>query len=203
MNKKYFFIFFILIFFINQQVCSGPHLNQTLIFSKNKNFHEISRKCVYLIRKSGREILKNSCTSCRSVGITRKRSGIPTPIMRRYVIPANSHLVLPFRGPGQSRVKNDLACKGNSKSQNFSQEKKIKRKKKADTKCIYMQQSPSGKIVLINSCKTCRVAGLQRVNSMGRSLGRQFIKLQPQKKSIVKQLGAAQVKIIGDIECPK
>lgn len=184
----------------NTLLANSAHEN---LYKKISSFSSVSLKCVSLKKKSAREVIINNCNECRSVGITRKRSGIPTPVVRRYLVPARSQIFLPFRGPGQTRISNDLACKGNKESQNFKPLKNEGGLESSKSNCISLRQAANGKVILVNSCKLCRGVAIDRLNKIGRSLGRQFLKINPLSIIEIRRFNASRVRLLGEISCER
>jgi hypothetical protein len=168
----------------------APSVTET----RNPNLTTIATKCTRLIRRSGRETLINTCNSCRLVGVTRKRAGIPTPVRREFSLAGRSQFPVPFRGPGVSRITSDIMCKGqpNPNAAPVNTEKK----------CVSLEQRPQGKVVMVNSCGTCRGVAIQRMTRAGQSLGLQAYKIFPQAVVMVTPKGAARVAIAGEVACP-
>ena len=64
----------------------------------------VALKCVHIVRRQGRNVLVNTCPVCRSVQVKHARPGGAAPSLRAFTLAETSRFVLPFRGPGQSRV---------------------------------------------------------------------------------------------------
>ena len=200
-HPQILFLLIISIFLNPTLSWSATNLPITSKINSSKNLRLVASQCLYLTKKYGREAIINKCTSCRSVGLTRKRPGIPAPIMRRYTIPANSKFSSPFRGPGQTRITSNTACKGNARTQHFNPKPKRHSSQKLDSRCVALKKMSSGQIFLVNSCNSCRGVAIERMNTAGLSLGRQIFKLMPLNASHVNHLGASRVGLIGEISC--
>ena len=200
-HPQIYFLLIILIFLVPTSSWSAPNSPMISKISSSKNLRLVASQCVHLTKKYGSEAIINRCTSCRSVGLTRRRPGIPAPIMRRYTIPANSKFPTPFRGPGQTRITSDTACKGSAKAQSFNLKTKRDSSQNSGNRCVALKQMTNGQTFLVNSCHSCRGVAIERMNSAGRSLGRQIFKLKPLAASHVDNLGASRVGLIGEVSC--
>jgi len=174
---------------------AGPVISP-LSAAAHPAFQKIATKCTRLVRRGGSDTLINTCNTCRIVSVTRKRKGISTPTRREFNLAARSQFPVPFRGPGSSRITSDILCKG-AKSKNAHPVNSAQ-----DKKCVALEQRPGGKVVLVNSCQSCRGVAVHRVNKAGRSLGLQAYKLFPQASARVAPKGAASVTISGEVSCP-
>jgi len=174
---------------------AGPVISP-VIGTGNPVLQKIATKCTRLVRRGSSETLINTCNTCRIVSVTRKRKGIATPTRREFNLSARSQFPVPFRGPGSSRITSDILCKG-AKSKNAHPVNSAQ-----DKKCVALEQRPGGKVVLVNSCGSCRGVAVHRVNKAGRSLGLQAYKLFPQAVARVAPKGAASVIISGEVACP-
>ena len=70
-------------------------------------------KCAQLVQdKGGRQTIWNRCGKCISVSVERRRPGSSNsiPNMRTYNIGVGSKQLLPFRGPGLTRITNETVC---------------------------------------------------------------------------------------------
>jgi hypothetical protein len=156
----------------------------------------VGGKCTRLIRRNGRESIYNACSSCRKVSVIRKRRGISTPVRREFNLLPGAKLPIPFRGPGSSRITSDILCKGapnpNQHPINSG----------STEKCVALEQRPQGKVVLVNSCGTCRGVAINRTTKSGRSMGIQAYKLRPLGVVGVVPKGADHVVIAGEVACP-
>ena len=103
---------------------------------------------------------------CRIVNIIRKRPGNAVPVSRSFNVQPNLQITVPFRGPGRSRIISERACKGDPGAP-INLADPNPRKKKAPEKCIGMQQTSSGGITLVNKCKACKAALIERQNRTG------------------------------------
>lgn len=157
----------------------------------------VSYQCIYLARDRGREVLVNACGKCITVGLIRERHGGLAPQSRRYNVQKGSTFALPFRGPGFTRMKSKFPC---AREQGAVPNLAKPETAKAPEKCISIKRASAG-VVLKNSCGSCRVAGVERFDARRRSLGREYLKVR-KRDVLVRQRGAAQVGLIGDVECP-
>ncbi len=105
-----------------------------------------SKKCVLLVRQSGRDVLVNACNTCRVVHVQRKRPGEGFPVTRTFTLAKRTQTPLSFRGRGQSRIISDGAC-GDSAPEQLEGEK-----------CVKFHRFPNGSPGLFNQCPACRVA---------------------------------------------
>lgn len=157
-------------------------------------------KCARLVPTGGREVIVNICSACRVVNITRKRPGNAVPVMRSYNVPPKSTFPVPFRGPGRSRVTSVLPCKGEAgAARNLVDEKP---KRKAPEACVSLERVKTGGIALVNKCGACKAAMIERQNKSGGNGQRQAYKLKPLSVKEVPSLGAAQIGLVGEINCP-
>jgi len=182
---------------------TGPgasHAAGPMTSSVNKDgnplLQKVATRCTRLIRRGSSETLVNTCNTCRIVSVTRKRTGISTPVRREFNLAARSRFPVPFRGPGNTRITSDILCKG-SPSKSAHPINSVQTKK-----CVALEQRQNGKVVLVNSCGTCRGVAVHRVNKAGRSLGLQAYKLFPQAVAQVAPKGATSVTISGEVACP-
>jgi len=70
-------------------------------------------RCAQLVRdQTGREAIVNTCNACIAVKVERRRPGqnLGTPNLRDFLIPPGSNQLLPFRGPGVTRIMSQDAC---------------------------------------------------------------------------------------------
>lgn len=85
----------------------------TMAFVDTANAIAIN-KCIRLIRNPqvGSEIIVNTCRKCMTAKIQRKRPGgvTGTPTQREFNLQPGTQLPLPFRGPGQTRIKREAPC---------------------------------------------------------------------------------------------
>jgi len=65
-------------------------------------------RCIRLVRdpQVGRETIVNMCNTCMVAKVTRQRPGSAsgTPTLRDFTLLPGNQLLLPFRGPGQTRI---------------------------------------------------------------------------------------------------
>ena len=158
-------------------------------------------KCARLLPTGAREVLIDQCSKCRVVNITRKRPGNAVPISRSFNVQPNSQITVPFRGPGRSRITSERACKGDAGAA-INLADPNPQKKKAPELCVGMQQTPSGGITLVNKCKACKAALIERQNSAGGDGKRQAYKVSPQSAIEVLSKGAAQIALLAEVDCP-
>lgn len=113
-------------------------------------------QCIRLVEESGREILLNTCTDCRSVDVSRKRPGSQPANTRSYMMAGESRMTLPFRGPGHTRVVAETACTG-ADDQMAGE----------DRKCVTMHNTADRGMVLVNGCQVCRKVDFERIHAGG------------------------------------
>lgn len=72
-------------------------------------------RCIRVVRdpQVGRETLVNRCNTCMVAKVTRQRPGNAsgTPTLRDFTLLPGNQLLLPFRGPGQTRI-TEAPCAG-------------------------------------------------------------------------------------------
>lgn len=157
-------------------------------------------KCTHILPTGGREVIINSCGSCRVVSILRKRPGNAVPISRTYNVQGLSTIPVPFRGPGRSRITSELPCKGEKgAARNLVDPSPRKKNSKA---CVSLVKAASGSIVLSNTCKACRAVLIERLGGASGKGERQAYKVAPRSMMSVPSKGAKQVALIGEINCP-
>jgi hypothetical protein len=81
----------------------------------------------------------------------------------------------------------------------------VPNKKKAEKKiqvCITMTESPGGGVQLINKCKVCKAALIERQNKSGANGKRQAYMVNPKTPVPVPSNGAAQVALLAEVDCP-
>jgi len=191
-------LFFLL---YNSTLYTKTLIPQDLSLIENQNLHLIGMRCVKILKKKGRDILLNKCNSCRSVSLTRRRSGIPTPVIRRYTIPAKAQFPIPFRGPGQTRLSNDTACKSSHPKKPSTSNQGLNSFPKPQVKCSILKRISSGVIFLVNSCKTCKIAVVQRFHANGYPLSQELLKLNSLESAVIKPKGGSRVKVIHEAKC--
>jgi hypothetical protein len=97
-----------------------------------------------------------------------------------------------------------LPCKGdpgaakNLMDPNLGKKKENTRKEK----CIALEQSPVGGLQLVNICKTCKAALIERQFSSNIRKKRQAYKIFPNLPLAVPQLGASQISLLAEVNCP-
>ena len=158
-------------------------------------------KCARLLPPGAPEVIINQCSKCRIVNIIRKRPGNAVPVSRSFNVQSNSQITVPFRGPGRSRIISERACKGDPGAP-INLADPNPRKKKAPEKCIGMQQTSSGGITLVNKCKACKAALIERQNRTGGNGKRHAYKVAPQSAIEVLSKGAAQIALLAEVDCP-
>ena len=192
----------LVIIFLIGPAASWVKPEHTILSKANAGILKLAgAKCTFIAVHSGREFIKNTCNSCRSVGVTRKRPGISVPVVRRYIVQAASQLALPFRGPGRTRITKELTCKGNSDSQTFNQNPQRSLPKQASTKCVMLKPFSKNEVILANFCNSCRSVGLERLNANGLSLGEQAFRVSSRQAIRIKRRAASQIKITSQIQC--
>lgn len=113
--------------------------------------------CVRLAKRSGREIVVNTCATCRVVKVSRKRPGSNPASFRTYTVAPSSTMTLPFRGPGRTRLNGDTPCAG----------KEAPVAAAADRQCVGLRKNDKGDTVLVNGCEVCRKVDLERIHANG------------------------------------
>ena len=160
-----------------------------------------ANRCTRLIPTGGREVIVNSCNTCRTVGITRKRPGIALPVMRSFSVQAKSSFQVPFRGPGRSRLTSERACKGEVGASENLVEPGLRRK--TTNVCVSLEKVKTGGVALVNKCKVCKAALIERQNRLGGNVQRQAYKVGPKTVLPVPSKGQARVGLVGEIDCPR
>lgn len=157
-------------------------------------------QCVRLIPDGGREVIFNACSSCRVVGITRRRPGNAVPVSRTYNVQPHSQFPVPFRGPGRSRITYELPCKGEPGAARNLVDPPPQRK--AEGACVSLEKTRAGGAALVNRCRVCKAVLIERKDRIGGSQ-RQAYKVAPQSVMAVPSKGMAGVGLVGEIACPK
>ena len=166
---------------------------------QSSRFKLIAMKCVRLSRDGPSETLVNSCGGCRIVSVARKRSGIAMPILRSFNVYPHAPYILPFKGPGRSRITTIQNCQSNEADSRDA----VKRNMGNELgKCVVLKQMINGSAIIINGCNTCRGAAIQRINQNGQLMNRQAYKLTPNQSILIKPKGATQLGLIAEIPCP-
>ncbi len=156
-------------------------------------------KCTRLLPTGGREVIINTCNKCRIVNIIRKRPGNAVPVTRKYNIQPNSKITVPFRGPGRSRITSELPCKGDPGAAiNLMDPKPNKKPAKV---CVALEKSKDGGVLLVNSCKVCKAALIERQDQSGGNPKRQAYKVAAKSTVPVPQNGAAKVGYLAEVDC--
>lgn len=65
--------------------------------------------CVMLLPDDGGTLI-NRCESCREVTLERMRLGESIPNIRAMTLPGDASALMPFRGPGRTRIIGERAC---------------------------------------------------------------------------------------------
>ena len=169
------------------------------IFMSSPHLIPVALGCTRLGKQSGREVLINSCGTCRIVKVQRKRPGASAPINRTLTLAPRTTTQLSFRGPGQSRVMSDTACKSSSVGkvpprQGSSLDNDGK-------KCLKLAQSPAG-MGLVNACKECRAAVVERVDAQGNRKS-QTVVIAGASAVKIPSKGATGVRIQSEKICPR
>ena len=152
----------------------------------------VAMKCTRVFKQQGREILLNTCGSCRIVKLQRTRPGASAPINRTLTVAAKTRTELSFRGPGQTRIQSDSSCKGDAKSAPAPQISDAKR-------CIQMKQTTDG-IGLVNPCKECRIAIVERVDKFS-NRKQETIAIAGQSAMKLESRGAAGARVLSEKAC--
>lgn len=160
---------------------------------------EAAGNCVRLVPDRGSEKIVNACNACRVVSIRRKRPGIAVPVMRTYNVQPKSIFPVSFKGPGRSRITSVTPCKGDAGA--AANLVKPQNNEVARKQCVNLKEVLGGGVALVNSCKECRAAAIERYNPQGRSLGREAFKINGQTVKKVPPRGAARVGYLADIPC--
>ncbi len=153
------------------------------------------QKCSRIIRQNGRDVLINTCGDCRIVGIQRSRPGQSAPISRKVTIPSKSRVTLSFRGPGQSRITSDNACRPKAGGQSLAPGAA----RNDGVQCIQMNRSGAG-LALINTCGRCRMAVIERLNNQG-GKRMQNVAIGARKAIALPSKGAAYARILSEKNC--
>jgi len=157
-------------------------------------------QCTRLVPTGGREMIVNACTACRVVSIIRSRPGNDVPVSRTYNVPPRSTFPVPFRGPGRSRITAEVPCKGDpGAAQDLINPAPKKQVAKA---CVNLAKVKSGDVMLVNDCGACKAVLVERQNRLGRGTDRQAYLVNGQSAVAVVSKGAAQIGLIGEIDCP-
>lgn len=73
-------------------------------------------RCIRVVRDAqvGRETIVNVCKVCMVAKVARQRPGTSsgTPTLRDFTLLPGNQLLLPFRGPGQTRI-TEVPCPQN------------------------------------------------------------------------------------------
>ncbi len=161
---------------------------------------KVSNRCARLLPTGGREVIINVCSSCLIVNITRKRPGIAVPVARTFNVQPKSSIQVPFRGPGRSRITSVIPCKGEKgAAPNLVDQKPLNKK---DKKCVALEKGKTGQVSLVNTCRVCKAALIERQSKSGKGQ-RQAYKIGPKSVLPIQSKGAAQVGLVGEIDCPK
>jgi hypothetical protein len=155
-------------------------------------------ECIRHRRTGTGEILVNSCEACMVVGVTRLRSGISTPEVRKFNVQGKMSLALPFRGPGRTSLGSIYPCE---------QANLVKPETLADDnakKCITLETDKrNGGVFLVNNCRACRAASVIRMAANGKPLGRQAYVIGAKGNLRLSSRGAAMVGLTSEDDCPR
>ncbi len=121
----------------------GEAPNPLLVLARKK-------KCVTLVRQSGRDVLVNRCASCRIVSVQKKRPGEGFPVTRSLTLAKRTKTPLSFRGGGSVRILSDVGCKESTPE------------KLQGGKCVRFHRFPDGSPALFNECPACRMVVVER-----------------------------------------
>ena len=127
-------------------------------------------------------------------------TSIPVPVARTFNVQPKSSVVVPFRGPGRSRITSVLPCKGEKgAATNLVDEKPLK---KNDQKCVSLEKGKTGQVSLVNGCRVCKAVLIERQSKTGKGQ-RQAYKIGPGSVLPIQPKGAARVGVVGEIDCPR
>lgn len=163
---------------------------------------EAALKCTRLVKTAGGEQLVNTCGSCRIVKIQRKRPSAAAPINRTLTLAPKTTTGLSFRGPGQSRILSDTACRPPA-STSSAPGKAGKSARAGGKRCIVMQRTNKAGVAglaLANTCGECRMAVVERIGGKGERRS-QSIAIGGRSLMPIASLGALQAKILDDRPC--
>ncbi|NQV47572.1 MAG: hypothetical protein HQ504_07300 [Rhodospirillaceae bacterium] len=153
----------------------------------------VALKCSRIIQQQGREILINTCGSCRIVKVSRTRPGATAPINRTLTVAPKTQTGLSFKGPGQTRIQSDTPCKpqgaGATPAPLASDNKR----------CIQMQQTVAG-LGLVNPCKECRVAVVERVDQFS-NRRQETVAIAGQSAIKLEAKGATGARVLSEKAC--
>lgn len=154
-----------------------------------------ANQCVAITRQQGQEVLVNSCGSCRTVDIERRRPGMEKPTSHSYTLPSGTPLPLSFRGPGSTRISAEKPCDNTPAPQGNANADDGK-------ECVTFQQNPKAGPVMLNGCNACRLVVLARIDAAG---GEKFNRYTVVANSYVpvRAEGAASARIVSDGPCPR
>ena len=158
---------------------------------------DAARKCIQIYRQGNIETLVNRCGQCKIAMLMRVRPGGVKPVTRQFPVMAKSTAPLPFKGPGQSRIKSERLCpRDRGQAENA-------KKQPVASKCVTLEQSGDAGAVLVNRCGECRAAAIQRSNNGQASGVRDYIKLQSGQRTPIPSKGYTSVGLLAEIACPK
>ena len=143
------------------------------------NINAKEKKCLIVKRSGYQEFIFNRCKVCRVGTVIRSRPGSSVPSSRTYNIQARTNIIVPFKGPGASRLTRDSACEG----QPGGPTDLLNNKKSNINKNCLQLVSKNNKVHLVNSCDSCRKGAVIRMSRSGQ-----------QKKLAGYALGAKQIK---------
>lgn len=156
-------------------------------------------KCTRLLRQSNIETLVNTCDACQIVSIIRSRPGNSVPVGRKFHVQPGHPFLVPFRGPGRSRITAERPCPGEKGAQKDLL--KAFDAPQSGPQCVSMEQGGSG-IELVNRCGECKAVAIERVSANGRDRVRDYMALSGNAKLPVSPRGFASVGLLAEIPCP-
>lgn len=123
-----------------------------------------AKGCIRLVRSGGQEMLVNTCTSCKVVQVTReRRNTLGPPNLRSFKVFKNGKYILPFKGPGRTRVGVEEPCSSPSRQSIDPNEQLVDG---SDTMLCVRAVSVKGRgVMLANKCNTCRAVVVERTKS--------------------------------------
>jgi hypothetical protein len=148
-------------------------------------------QCVQVANRVEGDILVNTCNECRLAHIEHQRRGQGIPVSRSYRIPEKGKMELSFVGSGKTRVTSDGPCDPDKPAA------------AEDVKdCATLGRRKNGEPAIINACPVCRGVVIERLGSNGRRDQETFA-LSPRTLLPIAQRGAAQIKIVSELPCPR
>ncbi|MCB2101445.1 MAG: hypothetical protein KDE22_11280 [Rhodobacterales bacterium] len=151
--------------------------------------------CARLMQDRGQTFLVNACNECRMVTVKRSRPGSSAPTHRRFTLPAKTHQVLSFRGPGHTRIGEDTSCHlPGETAENLPNVNDGQR-------CIQLMRLPGDAgIGASNTCRECRAVIIER-SSSGKVSRRKTYSIAPGGTLPVPDEGFSKVKLLGESDC--